>query len=115
VYVRDLTTGTPSLSAPLIASIAVAYPPLAPVLSATVTGAQVALQWTPAGASPPATGHRLEVGSGPGLADVATFVLGAPAALLVPAAPAGRYFVRVAAINAAGASPPSNELVVDVP
>jgi len=115
VYVRDLATGTPSLTAPIIASIAVAYPPLAPVLSATVTGASVDLQWTQAAASPPATSHRLDVGSGPGLADITTFTPGAQSALSVPAVPAGRYYVRLVATNAAGASPPSNEVVVDVP
>ncbi|MGE0361453.1 MAG: YncE family protein [Vicinamibacterales bacterium] len=115
VYVRDLATGTPSLTAPLLASIAVAYPPLAPVLSATVTGARVDLQWTLPAASPPAAGYRLDVGSGPGLADITAFTLGAQSALVVPAAPAGRYYVRLVANNAAGASLPSNELVVDVP
>ena len=35
--------------------------------------------------------------------------------LIVPGVPPGRYYVRVQAVNALGASAPGNEVVIDVP
>jgi len=83
-------------------------------LSAVVTGNLVSLAWE-ASASPGAQ-VVIEAGSAPGLADLAR--LTAPVGGLsidVPSVPAGTYFVRVRAVNAAGTSDPSNEIVVRVP
>lgn len=55
------------------------------------------------------------VGSAPGLTDVIAFDAGAAPTLTVPAAPPGRYYVRVRAENVSGRSAPSSEIVVDVP
>ncbi|MGD9906121.1 MAG: hypothetical protein AB7U83_21830 [Vicinamibacterales bacterium] len=93
----------------------VAFPPLAPTLTAAVTGSAVDLSWTVPSHSPLATTFTLEVGSAPGLTDLATFALGPTPAVSVPGAPAGRYYVRVRGVNATGTGAASAELVVDVP
>ena len=83
-------------------------------LSAVVTGNLVSLAWE---ASPsPGVQVVIEAGSAPGLSNLAGFT--APVgdmSVAVPGVPAGAYFVRVRAVNAAGTSEPSNEIVVNVP
>ena len=81
-------------------------------LSANVQGNAVTLNWTaPAGGS--ATGYLMEAGSAPGAANVGS-VSTAATALFFPGVPNGRYYVRVKATNAAGASAPTSDLIVDV-
>lgn len=84
-------------------------------LSATVTGASVALSWQLPDDSPTATSHRLIAGARPGGNDVGTFRLGTATAFAVAGVPSGRYYVRVRAENPHGQGPSSNEVVVDVP
>ena len=76
--------------------------------------------WTP----PPGavTGHQMEVGTGLGLADLATVPLGAGGSFVVPNLPPGLsnafprvYYVRVRAVNSAGSGAPSADVVVVVP
>lgn len=76
--------------------------------------------WTP----PPGavTGHQIEVGTGLGLADLATAPLGAGGSFVVPNLPPGLsnafprvYYVRVRAVNSAGSGAPSADVVVVVP
>jgi glucose/arabinose dehydrogenase len=74
-------------------------------------GSTVVLNW-PAAAG--ATGYRVEAGSGPGLANLASIDVSAALSLTTPA-PDGVYFVRVRALNGCGLGPPSTELVVTVP
>jgi hypothetical protein len=83
-------------------------------LSATVNSTTVSLQW-----SAPATGltqgYRFIVGTAPGLANV--LVADYPASVTALAAagvPYGTYYARVAATNACGVGPTSNELTVVV-
>jgi hypothetical protein len=57
----------------------------------------------------------VDVGSGPGLTDIASIPLAAPAAGLSGTAPVGRYYVRARAVESCGPGPASNEIVVDVP
>jgi len=80
-------------------------------LTATVSQGVVTLRWTP---SPGATGYRLAAGSTSGAADILVTALG-PTSALSAAAPPGRYFVRVAAVNACGAGASSAETLVVVP
>lgn len=81
--------------------------PAAPTnLVAQANGLTVALSWT---AAPGALSYQLEAGSSALAANLAVFTVGNVTSLLAPA-PAGRYFVRVRAVTAAGLSGPSNEV-----
>ena len=80
-------------------------------LAATVAGGIVTLRWTPA---PGAGGYVLAAGSAAGRSDILVTTLGATPALAAPA-PAGRYFVRVAAVNGCGVGTSSGEILVVVP
>ncbi|MFN7978803.1 MAG: hypothetical protein U0P30_11735 [Vicinamibacterales bacterium] len=62
-----------------------------------------------------ATGYVLEAGSDIGLSDLAAVPRGPGATVIVPPVPRGGEVVRVRAVNAAGASGPSNEVVLRVP
>jgi len=92
----------------------VPVPPPPRDVQATVQGMDVRIEWQ-AGRGPGlATGYRLEAGSASGLADVATFQQDGNV-FAVSGVPPGTYFVRVRALNAAGAAgPPSTEVVVTV-
>ena len=88
--------------------------PAAPAdLWSSVNGHGVALGWTPPAGS--LSGHVLDVGSGPGLTNIGSLPVAAPAAAFSAMAPAGRYYVRVRAGSACGMGPASNEIVLDVP
>ncbi len=90
--------------------------PQAPALaSALVTGTSVSLSWTLPEESTATTGYRLEAGTGPGLADLLTTDAGMATAFAASSVPAGRYYVRIRALNGNGVSAPSNEVVIDVP
>lgn len=80
-------------------------------LTGRVTGQTVGLAWA---STPSATGYRLSVGPSP--AAPAGLVLDLPAVPSLSAqAPPGRYALRIAAVNACGASGQSNEVVLVVP
>lgn len=76
-----------------------------------VSGSTVNLRWTAPTGVFAQTGYVIEAGSGPGLADLAVLNL-ANVTTLSALAPPGTYYVRVRAVNARGASEPSNEIVV---
>ena len=95
--------------------LAVAFAPLAPMLSATVHAASVDLTWSLPAHSPAATGYVLEIGTAPGLSDLGRVPLGPGLALSVPGAPPGTYVVRLRAVNTVGPGGVSNELTVVVP
>jgi len=87
-------------------------PPGAPIgLDFTVLGGSVALRWNPPTTGGIPTGYRVEVGSDRGLSDLGIFNVG-DVTSFVATAPTGVFFVRVVALNAWGAGPPSNEVVV---
>lgn len=116
LQIVDADTGLHSLDITgWLFGMAVAFAPLAPNLSVTVTGRRVDLAWQDAVYSPPATSYVLEIGTAPGIADLGTVPLGATHALTVPVAPPGRYFVRLRGVNATGPGAPSPEVVVTVP
>lgn len=83
-------------------------------LAATVTGHDVIIRWTPASGGGTAAGYQFEAGYAPGLANAAVVLTAAPS-LAAPGVPAGTYYVRVRAVNAAGASPPTADITVVVP
>ena len=74
----------------------------------------VSLAWTPGEGDMPIS-YLVEVGSASGRNDLAAFDTGSPTPGFVATnVPPGTYFVRVRAQNSFGASPPSNEIVVDL-
>jgi hypothetical protein len=79
--------------------------------SATVVGRTVTLRW---GAVAGAADYLLEAGSATGASDLFNGPVG-PQPTLTATVPAGRYFVRLRARNAAGVSAASAELLIDVP
>jgi hypothetical protein len=88
-------------------------PPLAPLaLLATVQNTNVSLQWTENPFGPVITAYYLVAGTGPGLADIGVLPLPPTARTFAVVAPPGTYYVRMLAVNATGASLPSNEAVL---
>ncbi|MCC7031340.1 MAG: hypothetical protein IT179_00730 [Acidobacteria bacterium] len=87
----------------------------APALDATAVteGTALTFRWRPPSTgAPPA--YVLEAGTAEGLSDVAQLPLGGGATSFTIDAPPGRYWGRIRAVNAAGASAPSGELLIDV-
>ena len=78
--------------------------------AASVAGAVVTIVWTPAGTGGAATSFVIEIGTSPGAADIANADIGNTNTTAVTLA-GGTYYARVRAINDAGASDPSNEVV----
>lgn len=92
-----------------------AVPPGAPEeLSATVSGNSLTVTWMAPTTGGAAARYVLEAGSGPGLTDIATVPMAATS-LSASGVPAGTYFVRVRAVNAAGTSLASEEVQIVVP
>lgn len=89
-------------------------PDAASGLAQTVSGSQVTLTWNASAGACPATGYVVQAGSSPGASNLAVLNVAATTSLSVNA-PAGTYYVRVIATNAAGGSAASNEVVVVVP
>jgi hypothetical protein len=85
-------------------------PPLA--LLATVQGTALTLQWTENPLGPVIATYQIQAGTASGLVDIGTIPVPAAARTLSVSAPAGTYFVRLVALNAAGPSPASNEAVL---
>jgi hypothetical protein len=94
----------------------VASAPAAPQnLTGVSTPTAISMQWVapPLGCST-APSYILEIGTAPGLSNLGTAPVGSVTALSIPVAnvPPGSYYFRVRAANANGASPPSNEVVI---
>jgi predicted phage tail protein len=91
-------------------------PPGVPtLLTALVNGSAVTLAWErPAGPCRP-TSYVIEAGSAPGLSNLAIVATGSDhTGFSAAAVPAGTYYVRVRAANAAGTSAPSNEAMFTI-
>ena len=95
-----LTVGTPP--APL---------PGAPTLTGSVAQTIVSLAWTPAATGGAPTSYVLEAGTSPGAANLFNGNVGAGTQLSAAVTPAV-YYIRVRGVNAAGAGPASNEVVL---
>ena len=78
-----------------------------------VNGRTVTFQWAPATTGGLPAGYQIEAGVTPGgvIAVLPTTAL----QLVVPNAPSGTFYVRVRAVNAAGASAPAADITVTVP
>jgi predicted phage tail protein len=77
--------------------------------------ATVNLSWTPATSGGPASRYVLDAGTASGVYNLGSILLNSPATTAaVGNVPAGTYFVRVRAQNAAGTSGPSPEAQVTV-
>lgn len=96
--------------------LTVGGPPPAPPtgLRAIVDGTTVTLSWEPPAGGSAGTYFRLEAGSGPGLANLATTVTSLTT-LVVPGVPRGTYYVRARAGNAYGLGAATPDIVVIVP
>lgn len=82
-------------------------------LAATVQGDALTLNWAPPTTGGAATSYIIEAGTSQGSANLGT----APAtstSLAVAGVPTGQYFVRVRALNAAGTSAPTSDVIVNV-
>ena len=114
VRVRAITaagSGPPSNEVQI--ALGQAAPPMAPqALLATVQGTAVTLQWTENPFGPVITAYQVHAGSATGLSNIGVIALAASARSFSVPAPPGTYFVRLVAVNAAGASAPSNEAMV---
>ena len=85
-------------------------------LASTVAdGGVVSLSWNPPLSGAPPTAYVVEAGSASGLSDLATVSTGAPVTTFTATAPPGAYYVRVRAVNGAGAGLPSADVLVIVP
>jgi len=106
--------GPASNEVPITLGATVALPGTPLNLTAGVSSATVSIAWNaPASGGAPAS-YALEAGSAQGLADIAVVPV-TGTGIVVPGVPAGRYFVRVRAVNAAGSGPPTTDVAVVVP
>jgi hypothetical protein len=84
-------------------------------LAATVFGSTLTLTWNPPVSGDPPAAYVIEAGSMSGGVDVANFSTGSTATTFsATVAGGGTFFIRVRAANAAGVSPPSNEILVTI-
>ena len=79
-----------------------------------VRGNTVTITWAPAASGGLASSYVLEVGSAPGLANLATMPVTATA-FTTSGVPRGTFYVRVRAVNAVGTGPASAEATLVVP
>jgi uncharacterized repeat protein (TIGR03803 family) len=117
-FVRVLAAGaaglsTPSNEVPLVVGGCAGPPGATTSLAARVSGANVQLAWLPPTGSP--TGYVISAGSAPGRADLGAIPTGSTSTTFFASnVGAGTYYVRVAATNACGAGPASNDVIVRV-
>lgn len=117
-YVRVRASNACGTSAPSSESVVVldgsTPPPATPTgFTAAVTGRSVGFAWSPALSGGTPSGYQIEAGVTPG--GVIAVLPTAATSFVVPQAPAGTFYVRVRAVNAAGASAPTADVTVVVP
>ena len=115
-YVRLRAQTAAGLSPPsneVLLATGQSAPPLAPqALLATVQGTNISLRWTENPLGPAIAGYYLVAGTAGGLADFGVLPLPPTARTFAVNAAPGTYFVRVVAVNAAGPSVASTEVVL---
>lgn len=115
-YVRVVAlaaVGPLGASSEIVVTIAGGQLPAAPrSLTATVSGPSVTLAWLTGPGGTAVTYYRLSAGSAAGLSNLASAALPLLPRTLSTTVPPGTYYVRIAAGNAAGLGPPSNEIAV---
>ena len=115
-YVRLRAQTAAGLSPPsneIVLATGEGAPPLAPqALLATVQGTSISLRWTENPLGPAIAGYYLQAGTAAGLANLGVLPLPPTARTFAVNAAPGTYVVRVVAVNAAGVSTASNEVVL---
>jgi hypothetical protein len=114
VRVRAVTPAGPGpVSNEVLITLGQAAPPQPPqALLASVVGTLVRLQWTENPLGPVIAAYQVHAGTAPGLSDIGVIPLPPGTRSLTVDAPPNTYYVRLVAVNAAGASPPSNEAII---
>ena len=108
--------GISALSAEVAVHVVPSAPDRPTATRAVATVDTVQIEWTPSARGWRATSYVLDVGSAPGLADLGSLPVTATS-FSASGVPPGRYYLRVRAMNASGASAASDEamLVVMIP
>lgn len=89
--------------------------PFAPVFrTPVVSGNLASFAWDAPATGPTPVSYVLFAGSAPGRSDLAAFDLGSAATTFAATAPAGTYFLRVAARGACGVGPVSNDAAMTI-
>ena len=117
-YSRIRSTGACGTSAAspeaILLTGGIAAPPSAPRnFTGTSASNTVTLMWS-APLSGTAVSYRLDVGTGPGLNNLASVILGGTS-VSFPNVPSGTYYLRLYANGATGVGPASDELILIVP
>ena len=84
-------------------------------LKAVVSGRSLTLSWSPPITGGTPSGFVIEMGSAPGLKDIASATYPATPTSVTGVIPAATSYFRVRAVSVAGVSEPSNEVKVTVP
>ena len=90
-------------------------PPARPQrLTASVSGDNVRLSWSPSDGDDETEGYQVEAGLSPGARDAATVDVGQSLVFQVAQVPPGRFYVRVRGRNRFGVSEPTDDVLVVV-
>jgi hypothetical protein len=117
-YIRVRAANAQFVSAPSNeVVVTIGTPTIAPGapqgLSASATGSNVTLTWSPPTMGGAVANYVIQAGSSPGTSNLANFSTGNTATSYFAAGVgAGTYFVRVRAANSAGVGDPSNEVLL---
>ncbi len=112
----DVTTSAPGTGRVFkisSGSAPVAAPGAPSGLGANVQGNSVALTWTAPTTGGAPTGYVLQAGNTPGGTEIGS-IPSASTGLFFASVPNGQYYVRVLAVNGAGASAPTADLLLNV-
>jgi hypothetical protein len=116
VFASDGTGESPASNEVPVVVTAMSVPPAAPTdLAAYVNGTSALITWKVGEGGGAPTGLVLFAGSAPGASDIGAVPVGLGTQLSVPNVGAGNYYLRIAAANAGGLSPASNEVLLQMP
>jgi hypothetical protein len=116
VFAIDATGESPASNEIAVSVTSLTTPPAAPTgLAAILNGTSVILTWSLGSGGGTPTGLLLYAGTTPGGSQVGVFPVPVGTQLVVPFVPPGTYYLRLVAVNQAGASGASNEFVLVMP